>query len=40
VYGISVDGIGKVKIKVPEEFSEEAKRIIGQSDKGRESNQN
>ena len=40
VYGISVDGIGKVKIKVPEEFSEEAKRIIGQSDKERESNQN
>jgi Putative prokaryotic signal transducing protein len=39
VYGISVDGIGKVKIKVPAEFAEEAKQIIEQSDKGLESNQ-
>jgi hypothetical protein len=37
VYGISVDGIGKVKIKVPAEFSEEAKKILEQTDHGPES---
>ena len=28
VYGINVDGLGEVKILVPEEFAEKAKRII------------
>ena len=28
VYGISVNGLGEVKILVPEEFAERAKRII------------
>jgi hypothetical protein len=39
VYGISIDGIGKVKIKVPAECADDAKRIITQPDKGREWNQ-
>jgi Putative prokaryotic signal transducing protein len=39
VYGISIDGIGKVKIKVPAECADEAKRIITQPDNGLESNQ-
>jgi len=29
VYGISVDGLGEVKILVPEELVEKAKHIIG-----------
>jgi len=28
IYGITVDGIGEVKILVPEECAEEAKKII------------
>ena len=28
VYGISVDGLGEVKVLVPEELAEKAKRII------------
>jgi hypothetical protein len=28
IFGITVDGLGKVKIMVPEELAEEAKRII------------
>ena len=28
VYGITVDGLGEVKILVPQEFAEKAKRII------------
>jgi hypothetical protein len=30
VAGIVVDGIGKIKIKVPAEYAEEAKLILGQ----------
>ena len=29
VYGITVDGLAEVKILVPEELAEKAKRIIG-----------
>jgi hypothetical protein len=28
IYGITVDGVGEVRILVPQEFAEEAKRII------------
>ena len=28
IFGITVDGLGKVRIMVPEELAEEAKRII------------
>jgi hypothetical protein len=28
IYGITADGIGEVRILVPEEFAEEAKKII------------
>ena len=33
VYGINIDGIGKVKIKVPAECADDAKQIITQPDK-------
>ncbi len=29
IYGITLDGLGQVKILVPGEFAEEAKQIIG-----------
>jgi hypothetical protein len=29
VYGLTIDGIGEVKIMVPERLAEEAKRILG-----------
>ena len=28
VFGLTVDGLGEVRILVPEEFAEEAKRIV------------
>jgi hypothetical protein len=31
VYGISVDGLGKIKIKVPAECAEDAKQILEQT---------
>ena len=30
VTGITIDGLGKIKIKVPAEFAEEAKQILQQ----------
>ena len=30
VYGITIDGIGEVKIKVPSQFAEEARQILQQ----------
>ena len=38
VFGLTVDGLGKVKILVPQELAEEAKRIIEprESDKAEE----
>jgi hypothetical protein len=32
VYGITVDGLGQVKIMVPEHLAEEAKEILGMVD--------
>lgn len=32
VFGLTVNGLGQVKILVPQEFAEEAKIIIGASD--------
>jgi hypothetical protein len=29
VYGITVDGLGEVKVMVPEHLAEEAKQILG-----------
>jgi len=31
VYGITVDGLGEVKIMVPKDLAEEAKEILGTS---------
>jgi Putative prokaryotic signal transducing protein len=31
VYGISVDGLGKIKIKVPAECVEDAKKVLEQT---------
>ena len=31
VYGLTVDGLGQVKILVPQEFTEEAKQILNQN---------
>lgn len=28
IYGLTLDGLGKVEIKVPKEFEEEAKKLI------------
>ncbi|MEJ5166789.1 MAG: DUF2007 domain-containing protein [Thermoanaerobaculia bacterium] len=33
VYGLTADGLGKVEIKVPEEYVEEAKKLIEESEK-------
>lgn len=33
VYGITVDGLGKVHLWVPEELAEEAREVLGVSDK-------
>ena len=33
IYGLTVDGIGEVKISVPQEYAEEAKSIIEPKDK-------
>ena len=33
IYGLTVDGIGEVKILVPQEYAEEAKSIIEPKDK-------
>ena len=35
IYGLTVDGIGEVKILVPQEYAEEAKSIIEPKDKKR-----
>ena len=35
IYGLTVDGIGEVKILVPQEYAEEAKSIIEPKDKTR-----
>jgi hypothetical protein len=32
VFGLTVDGLGEVRIQVPQEFAEEAKRIIEPKD--------
>ena len=32
VYGLTIDGLGQVKILVPREFAEDAKRIIEPQD--------
>ena len=34
VFGLTVDGLGEVRIKVPVEFAEQAKRIIEPEDTG------
>ena len=33
VYGITVDGLGEVKIMVPQQLAEEAKEILGVTEK-------
>jgi len=33
VYGLTVDGLGEVKIMVPERLAEEAKEILGAAEK-------
>jgi hypothetical protein len=33
VYGLTVDGLGEVKIMVPEHLAEEAKEILGAAEK-------
>ena len=38
VTGITIDGLGKIKIKVPAEFVEEAKQILRQTMDDSESN--
>lgn len=34
VFGLTVDGLGEVRIQVPQEFAEEAKQIIKPKDTG------
>lgn len=33
LYGLTADGLGKVEIKVPEEYEEEARKLIEESEK-------
>jgi hypothetical protein len=33
IYGITVDGLGQVEIQVPASFVEEARQILGESEK-------
>lgn len=33
IYGLTADGLGKVEIKVPEEYEEEARKLIEESEK-------
>jgi hypothetical protein len=35
VYGLTIDGLGKVKIMVPQRLAEEAKEILGTSGKSK-----
>jgi hypothetical protein len=38
VYGITVDGLGQVKIMVPEHLAEEAREILRQGEEGENKN--